>query len=58
MQASLGASAVQLQTMGSNAYRRVIERHSIATEAGKLAALFHRYASAHSAAGWRIQAGC
>lgn len=30
----------ELKTMGDNAYRRVIERHSIDTEAAKLAALF------------------
>jgi glycosyltransferase involved in cell wall biosynthesis len=40
MQDCLDSSPEELQTMGDAAYRRVLSRHSIDTEAAKLANLF------------------
>jgi colanic acid/amylovoran biosynthesis glycosyltransferase len=40
MQDCLSKSAVELQRLGDAGYERVLERHSVDTEAGKLAVLF------------------
>ena len=45
MQDCLACPGETLQRMGDAAHRRVIERHSIDTEAGKLAALFRAHGS-------------
>jgi glycosyltransferase involved in cell wall biosynthesis len=47
----LAAPAEKLQAFGNAGYERVIARHSIDTEAEKLAALFHHYAAAELKAG-------
>jgi glycosyltransferase involved in cell wall biosynthesis len=41
MQECLSSSASELQKLGNAGYERVIARHSIDTEAEKLAVLFH-----------------
>lgn len=45
MQACLGASAMQLDAMGEAARERVLARHDVDVEAGKLLALFREHAN-------------